>query len=148
MRKKVMLSLKVSFNAVNFFFTAAPLKPQMSSVLHINVKHKQIMKGAANVILIKSRCTRKLLRLHMEHYSVVLFVEEPDPLWLVGIVAFSLSSHHQTLFALHMRHARKKQPSLWRKEWGTISKTYNSTIACSRPPWRHSLWLATWNTAA
>lgn len=73
----------------------------MSSVLHINVKHKQIPKGTANMIFIKSRMG-KLLRLHMEHYYVVLFVEEPDPLGLVGVVAFSLSSLRQTLFALHM----------------------------------------------
>lgn len=74
---------------------------------HVNVKGKQIMKGTANMILINSCCTGKLLRLHIEHYSVVLFVVGPDSLWLVGIVAFSLSSLRQTLFVLHMWHARR-----------------------------------------
>lgn len=97
----------------------------------LRIKHKQIMKGAANTILIKSCCMGKILQLHMEHYYVVLFVEEPGPLWLVGIVAFSLSSLRQTLFALHMWHAWKTQHSVWSEHWGTISKTYNSTIACS-----------------
>lgn len=71
-----------------------------------------------------------------------MFVEEPDSLPLVGIVAVSLSSRRQTPFALQRRHMGKKRPSLWSTEWDTISKTYNSTITWSGPRWRHSLCLA------